>query len=126
MKAVYYLGDFNEIELAGDEVEWTAFALCLEQGTCEIDCKITDDPSPYSSCIHKIFLTTLPGKKVCFKIDRQSNMLVTGDLELLQILSSTVANFARDFKPGDHIHIDYQGPDHFVGRDSIPVVLAHT
>lgn len=50
MKAIYTLGEFNEIEITGNDVEWTAFALCLEQRTFEIDCETTDDPSPYSNC----------------------------------------------------------------------------
>lgn len=125
MRAVYILGDFSEVEIAGHDDEWAAFALCLEQGAADMDCEIAYDPAPYSAGARKIHLVTAPGEKVRFAVDRDGNVAISGDPALLQGLSRTVANFARDFNEGEHIHVDYQGEEHFIGQDSTPTVLFH-
>lgn len=126
MKVTYTLGQFSEIEISGNEVEWVAFAIALEQGAAAIDCEAVEDPSPYSHCSRMIRIAPRRGTKVRFCVVSGDSLIIEGDPELLQKLAQTAANFGQDFKVGEHIHIDFQGEDHFIGQDSIPVVFAHS
>ncbi len=125
MKAVYTIGQLSEIEVAGNDVELTAFALCLTHESADIDCEIVPDPSPYSDCARKIRVVAHAGEKVRFAVDRNRNIIVSGDAAQLQMLAKTVESFAQDSKEGEHIHVDYLGEQHWVHHDSISVVFLH-
>lgn len=125
MRVVYTLGEFGEIEITGDAVEWIAFALALEQGMVDIDLETVDDPSPYSGAADGLRVSTAPGEKVRFEIEPPRRLVVTGDASLLHGLAQSARTFGFDFQDGQHVHIEYQGEEHFIGRDSIPAVFTH-
>ncbi len=52
-----------------------------------------------------------------------ADLVIQGDPALLVILSETMSNFGQDFEEGCHIHIDFQGDEHFIAKESASTVL---
>jgi hypothetical protein len=82
-----------------------------------------EDPAPYSGCAGQIKIVHAKGEKVAFLIDAIGNLVLQGDPGFIASVSRSAMNFGRDFEDGTHIHIDYQGEDHFVSQKSFSMVF---
>jgi hypothetical protein len=125
MRATYCQGEFREIEISGNSAEWLAVADALGQANAELSCEVVEDPSPYSHYGKRITICRVHGAKVRIDVTPDGGLIVLGDFESLRKLARTTENFGRDFRNGDHIHIDYQGGDHHIAHESIPTVFMH-
>ena len=88
-----------------------------------IECEPVNDPSPfeYSTRILRVFHKY--GQKVTFCLGTDGSLVVTGDPDLLTILSQNANALGLGGGRDYHIHIEYLGEDHYVGKDSIPMVF---
>jgi hypothetical protein len=123
MKAVFSLQPFKEVEISATPLEWRAFALAVMEHGAIVPCEPVTNAAPYADYARKIHVLHQQGKKVVFAISPEADLIVQGDPLFLENLSETANNFANDFAKGSHIHIDYQGDEHYVGKDSASTVL---
>jgi hypothetical protein len=124
MKADYVEGQFRELEISGNATEWLAFSMALQQDGTSIPCQPLDNLPEKHVSISSIRVQHFPDQKVKIIYLEKDTVLIAGDPKLLGTFSKSVENFATDFADGTHIHIDYQGDDHFVDLDSICTVLS--
>jgi hypothetical protein len=125
MKVLYSGGRFREVEIAGNRHDWQAFAAALQKDGSRIACPRVDNPAPYEKSLICISIVHQAGRKAEIATGAGDELTVVGDPGLLEVLSQTARTFARDFREGQHIHIEYQGEDHFVALESVPTVFSY-
>jgi hypothetical protein len=124
MKVRVSEGDYPEIELSGTGVEWSALAQAVRHDGLVVPCESDADPRPYARFGDQIVVAHTPNRKVRFAIS-EVGVEITGDPVHLETLSRVMSTLSGPLPPGYHVHVDYQGDDHFVASDSVPVILLY-
>jgi hypothetical protein len=115
-------GDAAEIELSGTPLEWSALAFAVQHAGTVIPCESVGDPQPYARFGHQILISHAPNQKVRFEISGET-VEIAGDPSHLETLSRTMAGLSASLPPGYHVHIEYQGDDHYIASGSVPTIL---
>ncbi len=124
MKAEYSEGQFKELDISGNPLEWIAFALAVSQHGVFIPCEQIADLPEKCVSIAEIQVRHTIGKKIKFELVEGQTIVISGDPAFLTKLSETINNLASDPDNRRHIHIDYQGEEHFIDQTSICTVLS--
>ena len=125
MKALYSTEPLKEIEISGTALEWNAFALAVEQDGSIVPCEKMDAPAPYAHAAQIIRVLHKKNSKVAFQVTPEREVVLVGDPTLLENVAGTATNFGNDFRKGNHIHIDFQGEDHYIDENSISTIFMH-
>ena len=125
MRALYSTTPCAEIEISGTAVEWVAFGLAMQQDGSIVPCDVAGSCAPYAHAATRIHVAHKKGRKVGFEVSSFNEIVLSGDSTLLQDLAETANNFGTEFEKGTHIHIDYQGDDHFVDETSVSTIFMH-
>lgn len=125
MRALYSTTPCAEIEISGTAVEWIAFGLAMGQDGATIPCDAHGSTAPYAHAATRIHVVHRKGCKVAFEVGPSNDIVLAGDPSFLRDLAETVNNFGTQFEKGTHIHIDYQGDDHWVDERSVSTVFMH-
>ena len=123
---VRYANQPEEIEiLTGAEGFLELSKKLLEDGAV-IPCQESGmDVAPYSKFLRSIVVQFSAGRPAEIQVVSGETLSITGDQAALRILSSTLANFARDWTKGEHVHIEYYDGHPSLSPESVPVVLTH-
>lgn len=125
MKALYSTEPLKEIEISGTSLEWNAFALAVEQDGSIVPCENVASTAPYAHAARTIQVLHKKNSKVAFHVTSENEIILEGDPTLLENISGTATNFGNDFRKGNHIHIDFQGEDHYIDEHSISTIFMH-
>ncbi len=123
MNVVFSERPFEEVEIAGTRAEWLALSMALREDGSVVPGEPVLNPAPFSGCARCIVIRHHPGEKVKLAMAPFADLVIQGDPALLVILSETMSNFGQDFEEGCHIHIDFQGDEHFIAKESASTVL---
>jgi hypothetical protein len=89
-------------------------------------CQITESKSaPYTRFISGLEVSLTSFQLVECRLISEKQLLVSGDRERLSLLSKTVANFATDWREGEHLHIEHFDGHIYLSPNSISIVLSH-
>lgn len=124
MKIFWKDDPLRELEIEGTAVEWEAFSVAIMHPSIVIPCEVVAASAPYDRCLPRLRVGHVTGQTVEFQVTAADEFLLIGDSCYLEKLSTTARNLSRDFHSGSHIHIEYQGETHYIGRNSIPAVLS--
>jgi len=117
-------GDYPEIEISGTGVEWSTLAQAVRRDGIVVPCESDADPHPYARFGHQIVVTHASGQKVRFTLSEEG-VTIAGDPVHLETLSRVISALSSPLPPGYHVHVDYQGNDHYIASDSVPAILLH-
>jgi len=117
-------GDCPEVELSGTAVEWLALALAVRHDGVVIPCESGSDPQPYARFGHQMVVAHVPGQKVRFTI-ANDGIEIAGDPAHLETLSQVMSGFTDSLPHSYHVHVEYQGDNHYVASGSVPAILLY-
>ncbi len=117
-------GDYSEIELSGTAAEWLALAHAVRHNGTVIPCESDFNPQPYARIGHQITIIHIPEQKVRFRAC-EGGVEIEGDPAYLESLSRVMSALSCSLSAGYHVHVEYQGGDHFVASGSVPAILMH-
>lgn len=117
-------GDYPELEISGTAVEWLALAQAVRHDGVVVPCESGSDPQPYARFGHQMVVAHVPDQKVRFVISNDGVEIV-GDPIHLETLSQVMSGFTDSLPSGYHVHVEYQGDNHYVASGSVPAILLH-
>jgi hypothetical protein len=122
MRARYSITPHKEIELRGTSLEWEALSVALSKDGSIVECESAAS-HPYQQTARRVRVERRNGQRVEFQISPEGEIVVQGDPEYLSVLAHNALALGSADRQGYHIHIESAGDDHYVGQQSIPVVL---
>src|SRR5262249_30349977 len=125
MGALFSTTPCAEIEISGTAVAWIAFGLAMGQDGAAIPSHPDGSTAPYAHAATRIHVVHRKRCKLAIEVRPTDDIVLAGDPSFLRDLAETVNIFGTQFEKGTHIHIDYQGDDHWVDERSVSTVFMH-
>lgn len=123
---VLYSGDTRELEIRATETDLVELSAKLLKDGSVIECeRNSTDIAPYPYLLSVIVIEIIPDDSVKLRVIKNNELMISGDSRKLSILSETIANFAKDWVAGEHIHLEYFEDHPYLAEDSIQAVLTH-
>ena len=112
------------VNVTADQQAYRSLAKCLQGGHGSV--KLKDLRDENGTALKEIQVQTIDASNVFISIGDGNILNIAGSRHNLDVLAQNFSVYAEEYKPGEHLHLEYFPNHSFLDSSAIPLILNFT